>query len=108
MGRSKYQIIHQNDFGYIALCNSCQHIHAELGSFMVVLPVEAFKKLVIDFNQRYQYKDRLFVDSPSGEKISVQVSKASYVTFSLDELVLTKELFDISNHFISALELINH
>lgn len=102
------KILHANDFGYVAICEDCDHIHVELGSFMAIVCQSSFKMILEDFKQKNSLKTYFLNQTPSGNKMVIQVTKNTYITLTEEEFESAMSLFNISSHLLEALSIINH
>ena len=100
--------LHQNQVGYITICNNCDHLHIEIGSFMAVLCKHSFEMIIKDFKKIDARKQKHKFLTPSGEKILTQLTDNTYISQTPEDFDDTIELFEIASHYLNALEILKN
>ena len=98
--------LHQNDIGYIGICENCENLHVEVGNFMSSICKQGFRAMVNDFQTKRRFRERHYVNTPTGAKILIRLSENSYISHTPEEFELVIELFEQSSHFLSVMELL--
>ena len=105
---TKYKILHQTDLGYVALCEKCDHLHVEIGNFMSVLCKHSFNMILKDFQKVNKRKKELSISTPTGIKTITRLSDNMFLSQTPEEFEKTLKMFEVSNHMMSACEILNH
>jgi hypothetical protein len=98
--------LHQNEIGYIGICEECDNLHIQIGNFLSCISKSSFRLMLSDFNNKKRFRDRQSVNTPTGPKILVRLTDNSYMSHTLEEFESVVELFEYSNHLLSAMELL--
>jgi hypothetical protein len=98
--------LHQNEIGYIGICENCDNLHIEVGNFLSCICKPSFKLMVKDFNNKKRFKERRYAQTPTGLKMLVRLTDNSYMSHTPEEFESVVELFEYSNHLLSAMELL--
>ena len=98
----KFEIIEKNKAGIIALCDQCDFIHIEIGTFTAVVSERTFEEICEHLVNRKPFIKELLVQSPSSKKILIPVSNNIFLTLNEKEFFAVVELFEISRHMLSA------
>ena len=105
---TKYKILHQNNLGNVSICNKCDHLHIEIGNFMSVLCKHSFKMIMKDFQKVNKSKSQYTISTPSGKKILTRLTDNTFISQTHEEFEETLKMFEVSNHLMSAYEILNH
>ncbi|MFD1551760.1 DUF6686 family protein [Putridiphycobacter roseus] len=101
-----HKIIHQNETGNVALCEKCEHIHLEIGTFLAVMPITQFKLIVKDFKQRNKIPFHYLCSENKPDQMVIQTTKNTFITLDENEFESTFELLDRANHHLEIFELL--
>ncbi len=102
-----FKLLHQNDFGYTAICESCNNIHVELGNFLSIVCFPSFRLIVKDFASKKDFKSYFLSHSPSGEKLMIQITDNTFISITETEFDDAIELLEVSAHLLEAISIIN-
>lgn len=100
------KILHQSKIGYVSICNECEHIHIEIGSFMMILYPKSFERLLKDLQKKK--KTNRYFKTFSGSKLLIRLTDTSFISLTKGEIEETIELLEISNHLLQAQKLIKN
>lgn len=100
---SSINIIHKNDFGYIATCKCCNHLQLNLGNVILTLNKNEYTKI----EQVIAEVKTLHGNDDFNGKYMIRVNEEDFIlSFNQKELNQTIELFELSRILFSANQLI--
>ena len=100
-------ILHQNKIGYVSVCNECEHIHIEIGTFMVVFRQKSFKRFLNDLQKKKKNNTTYFRTS-SGAKLLIRLTDNSFISLTKEEFEETIELLELSNHLLNVKQILKY
>lgn len=106
MCETKFDIIEQNEAGIVAICDQCEHLHLEIGTFTSVVSRESFEDICRFFIERKSNIGYLLVKTPSGKRVLVPVANNTFLTLTEDEFFQVSELFEFARHMLKTKELL--
>jgi len=101
------EILHQNDIGYISICTGCEHIQIEIGNFMTVLCKKGFSMMVKDLSRIERKINKHTFSTHSGQKVLIRIADNSYISQTTDEFEETLIMFQMANHYLKAIDILN-
>lgn len=99
-------ILHQNDIGSITICDSCEHLHIEIGNFMTVLCSHAFKQIINEFNEINANLDLYTRRTPSGNRVLTPLTDHSFISQTPDDFEETLILFEMASIYLKAVQIL--
>jgi len=98
--------LHKNNFGRIAICNSCQEIQLQINTVLFTISQKEYKSFVrlID-TVREDLADSTFEKEAFQKCLLETPKKGVHLYLNYEELLQTIELIDLSNLMLSVREL---
>jgi hypothetical protein len=82
----KYVILHQNEHGFVSLCEHCQMVQISFGNWLFHLEVADFKKLQESLTEAVSQDLLKTFNLPDGEKILLESPADNcYMSFTRNE-----------------------
>ena len=105
MGSKTLNILHENEFGHIAICNCCGQYHISMGNVILTLDDTEFKEFIdymYDMNSYARIEKAQY-----NRKFMLRFNEENVVlAFSRKEIKETLELINVSRIMIEAKSLI--
>lgn len=106
MQHEDQHIIHQNEFGSISICTHCQQVCLDLGNIRALTCKNSLTHLKEDMLQRQENIKEILVDTPSGPKCMIPVTKTICMSLNVAEFKQLVELLEISCHMLQVKDII--
>ena len=103
----QYRVLHENTFGHIMQCNTCNKLQVGLGNIVTTVSMEGYDDMAKVINKMDSERAGEVLETQSNMKVMIKTPVDQlWIAFSKPEFEKTKELFSVASIILETEEIL--